>query len=446
MEQAHEAMARALARVMARAGAGGPVRDLQRLSGGANMESWRFACGTQAFVLRRAPSAQWLAGRVLDMAGEAAVIRLAHGAGVPAPRVVCELEPGDALGIGFVMECLPGSADPQGALAGGAALAADIAGAMARIHAIDPVRAAFLPVLDARAGVEGLVAQFEAAGGDRPLIALGLAWLRANLPPAVRPCVVHGDLRIGNVMVAEGRLSGVLDWELAHLGDGHEDLAYGCMAVWRFGRVDRAAFGLADVEALAQAYAAAGGDAFDAARFRFWLVYRTVWWALGCLQMGRAWRDGSDRSLERVVVARRAGEQELDLLMLLEAEAPGVERARALPPSAPANAAPVGEPDAGEILTTVSEWLAATVKPLLAGRERWELAVAQNALGIVRRELAGRPQAADRALAQDILAGRASLQTPGLLAALRRRALDVAAADMPKYPALALARAGWETQ
>ena len=41
----------------------------------------------------------------------------------------------------------------------------------------------------------------------------------------------------------------------------------------------------------------------DPARFRFWLVYRTLWWALGCLDMGRYWREGHDRSLERVVIA-----------------------------------------------------------------------------------------------------------------------------------------------
>jgi len=256
--------------------------------------------------------------------------------------------------------------------------------------------------------------------------------------------VVHGDLRIGNVMVEAGHLSGVLDWELAHLGDGHEDLAYGCMTVWRFGRLDKPGLGLTDLATLARAYEAAGGERFDPARFRFWLVYRTVWWALGCLDMGKAWRSGADRSLERVVVARRAGEQELDLLLLLETDAPPVERDRPLPAAATPVAEREGEPAAGEILTAVSEWLAAAVKPHLAGRERWELAVAQNALGIVRRELAGRPATADAPLAHAILAGEADLATPGLLADLRRRALATLSADMPKYPALALARASWE--
>lgn len=446
-------MERLLEAAMQRMGVPGRITGLQRLSGGANMESWLFACGDDPheaprFVLRRAPSAEWIAARPLGMAGEAEVIRQAHAGGVAAPQVVGELETGDDLGIGFVMRCLPGTADPETVLSTpadrAATLAADLGSAMARIHALDPSRLPLLPRLDPAQGVEGLARQFTEAGGDRPLIALGLHWLRAHLPPPVAPVVVHGDFRVGNLMVEACRLSGVLDWELAHLGDGHEDLAYGCMTVWRFGRLERQGFGLTDVDTLARAYEAAGGEAFDAARFRFWLVYRTVWWALGCLSMGQAWRSGSDRSIERVVVARRCAEQELDLLLLLEGDAPEAERARALPPSPVSPAGGNGEPSAPEILTAISEWLAATVKDKLAGRERWELAVAQNALGIVRREWAGRAPPTDRALADDLLAGRQSLATPGLLATLRARALSTLAADMPKYPALAAARTLWE--
>ncbi len=440
-----DGLADGLEQVMTRAGWRGMVTGLLRLSGGANMQSWRFEIGGEAFVLRRAPSAEWVANRQLDMAKEAAVIRCARAGGVPAPEVVAELTPEDDLGLGFIMRCVPGSPDPENALSSPPALLGEIAAAMAGVHALDPAALPFLPVLEPAAGVEVLAAQFEEAGGDRPPIALGLAWLRANLPPPAPLAVLHGDLRIGNIMVEGGRLSAVLDWELAHLGDVHEDLAFGCMTVWRFGRLDKRGFGLGQIEDLARAYEAAGGTMFDPARFRFWLVYRTVWWALSALSMGKGWRSGADRSLERVVVARRAAEQDLDLLLLLEAEAPEAERARPLPPAPPPPAC-AGEPSAAEILTAISEWLAATVKPhMAAGRERFELAVAQNALGIVRRELAGRPSPHDRALCEAILAGRTTLAEPGLLAILRRRALDTLAADMPKYPALSEARRIWES-
>jgi aminoglycoside phosphotransferase (APT) family kinase protein len=69
---------------MMRAGHPGAVTGLLRLSGGANMQSWRFELGGEAFVLRRAPSDEWVATRQLDMAKEAEVIRVAR-AGVLAP-------------------------------------------------------------------------------------------------------------------------------------------------------------------------------------------------------------------------------------------------------------------------------------------------------------------------------------------------------------------------
>ena len=445
----NHALADALGQVMARAGLSGEVAALERLSGGANMESWAFACGGQGYVLRRAPSPEVMVGRPLDHAGEAAVIRAAHAAGVIAPEIVAELSPDDGIGSGFVMRRLAGTAAPESALGvdkvgGGAALLRDLGTALAAIHRIDPATMTVVPRLDPAAGVEGLAAQFAQHGGDRPIVALGLAWLRANLPPPIAPRLIHGDFRIGNLMTEGGRLTGVLDWELAHLGDPHEDLAFGCMTVWRVSRPDRPGFGLDTLAELFAAYEAAGGMPVDPARFRFWTIYRTFWWALGCLQMGGFWRAGHDRSVERVVVARRTAEQELDLLLLLEDLAPKPERQRPLPPAQAPLEPGSGEPSGAEILTAISEWLASDIKPLVSGRGKFDLAVARNALGIVARELEQRPAASDAELSADLVSGKVDLATPGILTKLRRMALDKLTADMPKYPALAAARAQWE--
>ena len=433
-----------LTAALARVGRPAPVA-LERLSGGANMESWRFTSGDNAYVLRRAPSLEMMSGRALDHAGEAALIRAAGNAGVTAPEVLVELQPGDGIGSGFVMRCLPGTPDPAIILAGDQPdqLLADFARELAAIHRI-PVTGLAAPNMDTGAALGELKARYLSYGGDRPILALALRWLEQNLPAPVAPRLVHGDFRIGNILVEHGRLTGVLDWELAHLGDPHEDLAFGCMTVWRFARPDRPAFGLGPVDALAKVYAEAGGAEFEPERFRFWLVYRTFWWALGCLQMGALWRSGIDRSHERVVVARRTAEQELDLLLLLEGQAPAAERERPLPPPPLPLTPAQGEPSGAEILTAVSEWLAADIKPLVSGRGKFDLAVARNALGIVARELDQRPLAADAALAAQLLAGVADLTTPGVLARLRRMALGKLTADMPKYPALATARALWE--
>ncbi len=386
----------------------------------------------------------------MDHAGEAALIRAARAGGVMAPEVVAELAPADGIGSGFIMRAMPGTAEPNAilAVADPDALIRDIARELAATHNL-PTAGLPAPVMDTAAALAELTARFRTYGGDRPILALAARWLADNLPPPASPRLVHSDFRLGNLLVETeganvGRLAGVLDWEIAHLGDPHEDLAFGCMTVWRFSRPDRPGYGLTTLDHLFREYEAAGGVTIDPDRFRFWTVYRTFWWALGCLQMGGFWRAGQDRSVERVVIGRRTSEQELDLLLLLEDLAPEEERSRPLPP-APRPAAPgTGEPSAGEILQAVSEWLGGDMKALVSGRDKFNLAVARNALGIVARELAQRPSATDADLSADLLAGRADLTTPGMLARLRRMALDKLSADVPKYPALVEARTRWE--
>lgn len=408
------------------------------------MESWRFACGNAAFVLRRAPSLAFMEGRPYGHATEAALIEAARAQGVTAPEVVAVLEEADGLGSGFIMRALPGTADPKVILGcdDPGALLRQIARDLARIHRLRPADVPEgVPVMDTRTAIADLKAQFIEAGGDRPIIALGLKWLEDNCPPEVEPVLNHGDYRMGNLLVEGSALTGVLDWELAHFGDPHEDLAFGCMAVWRFHRYDRPALGLGSIADYLVAYEAEAGVAIDPARFRFWTIYRTVWWALGCLKMAAQWRSGADRMLERVVISRRTSEQELDLLLLLEEDAPQAEQARPLAPlitTCPGK----GEADSGEIATAISEWLA-SLKDRLTGHDRFQLAVARNALGMISRESRCITRIEDSQLAADLLSGTASLRSDGLLARLRRDALGKLAVDIPKYPALSAARHKW---
>jgi len=449
-----------LARVCARVGLGALSSQPQRLTGGAVMESWRFGCGDAAFVLRRAPSLAFMEGRPYGHATEAALIEAARAKGVTAQEVVAVLEEADGLGSGFVMRALPGTADPKVILGcdDPDGLLREVARDLARIHRLRQSDVPDgVPVMDYRAAIADLKQQFLDAGGDRPIIALGLKWLEDNvgllshpqpLPQAGGESFVlnHGDYRMGNLLVEASRLTGVLDWELAHFGDRHEDLAFGCMAVWRFVRYDRPALGLGSIEDYIAAYEAESGTKVDPARFRFWTIYRTVWWALGCLKMAAQWRSGADRMLERVVISRRTSEQELDLLLLLEEDAPEVERAREVAKPFISRARvlpPKGDATVEELVTAVSEWLD-TVKHRMKGHDRFQLAVARNALGIVAREMDIEYSEIDRQdLSEYFLSGDDSLNSKGLLAQLRFDALEMIKVDSPKYPALAVARKKW---
>lgn len=413
------------------------------------MESWAFdwdaGDSPRAYVLRRAPSADYMEGRPYAHVDEAALVIAAHDAGVKAPEVIGVLGDQDGMGTGYIMRRIIGEVNPAKILAAPPpSLLSDLGRELARIHAVPADRIpAAIPALDIAAELAEYKQRFLDYGGDRPIIALAIKWCEDNLPEPAASVLVHGDYRMGNIMVDENGLAGVLDWELSHLGDPHDDLAYGCMTVWRFGQLDRPAFGVGALEEYFAAYRQAGGAAVDPQRFHFWLIFRTLWWALGCLQMGEAWRSGADATVERVVIGRRTAEQELDLLMLLEGEAPEAERNRALPSSPAAPPKPNGEPATQEIVQAVRDWLRDTIKPGTSGHAKFEVAVAMNALGIVMRDLDANVSAEDKAQTDAILTGAVTLADSGVLAQLRRSALDKCAVDSPKYAALACARNLW---
>jgi len=76
--------------------------------------------------------------------------------------------------------------------------------------------------------------------------------------------LVHGDFRMGNLIVDDSGLAAVLDWELTHIGEAYEDLAWFCIRAWRFGAPETlGAGGLGSVEAFLRAYEEASGTAVD---------------------------------------------------------------------------------------------------------------------------------------------------------------------------------------
>ncbi len=434
------ALARFVRRVL---GGNATPENLQRLTGGANMESWSFDYGDQGYVLRYSPSAELMAGRAYGHDVEAAIVRAAFAAGVQAPEIVVEVEPANALGSGYLMRRVEAEVNPAKILASPpASLLTDLARELAAIHQVPIGDLPILPATDAPALLADLQTKFITYGGDRPVMALAFKWLEDRLPDPAQPVLLHGDFRIGNIMADANGLAAVLDWELAHIGDRHQDLAFGCINSWRFGFIDRPAFGVGSLDDFWVAYEAVSGITVEPDRFRWWLVYSTLWWGICCLQMTEIWRSGLDAGLERAVIGRRASETEVDLLMLLEEDAPPAERGRTATPRA-AEVRRMGEPSTVEMLEALSNWIETDIKSGAQGRDRFMASVALNALGMLQREAAHPVDVHDKGLSDDLLAGRKSLATPGLLAELKTQSLAKLAADQPKYSALAGAKQKW---
>ncbi|HEV7575218.1 MAG TPA: phosphotransferase family protein [Caldimonas sp.] len=68
-----------------------------------------------------------------------------------------------------------------------------------------------------------------------PLAEWGIRWLKANCPVAPRVAIVHGDYRTGNFLEVGGHITSILDWELVHLGDPHEDLGWASLPMYMGG-------------------------------------------------------------------------------------------------------------------------------------------------------------------------------------------------------------------
>jgi aminoglycoside phosphotransferase (APT) family kinase protein len=259
---------------------------------------------------------------------EAACVRLASRAGVPVAEVLLASDDPSYVGSPFhVSRRVEGMTVPRHVLravaarpALGSTLTRQCAMALASLHGIAPdqVPAAVSRLVEPTptyAYAEHLQSVASSVPMS-PVIALGRRWLSHNHPDPPRPALVHGDMRNGNLVVDGGGLAAVIDWELAHVGDPMEDLAWLCLRCWRFLADDRQVGGFGDLADLRIAYEEAGGIwRHDA--FHWWKVARTMWWCLVLRLQAEAFESGLSSSLVLAASGRRVAELEYDLLMLI---------------------------------------------------------------------------------------------------------------------------------
>lgn len=179
-------------------------------------------------------------------------MRSLEGSAVPAPRAYWSSDDATLLGAPFLFcEKLAGAAVvpwvpattpplPEGYRL---SLAAEFVDALAALHrlpwATQPI-AELAQGITAGNAARSAVAHW-AAAIERwamrpfPLADWGIRWLERHAPAAPRVAIVHGDFRTGNFLETDGHITGILDWELVHLGDPHEDLAWVSLPMYKGG-------------------------------------------------------------------------------------------------------------------------------------------------------------------------------------------------------------------
>lgn len=290
----------------------------RRLPAGASRETWLLdrASGAPLVLRLNTPGA-------LDadaLLREAGLMRSAAEAGVPSPVVLADGVGTGALAHGFVlMAHVDGESVPQRILREAefadlrAGFAATCGGILARLHAMDVSRVApVLPDADQLDEWSGVLAS---QPEPHPILEHVAAWLRRHRPEPVPAGPVHGDFRLGNLIVGPEGVRAVLDWELAHRGDPHEDLGWLSLRPWRFGREPEVA-GCGTLDELVAGYAAAGGEV-DRARIRWWQVLGCFRWGVICLHQAGRHLSGAERSVELAAVGRRVAEAEYDAMLLI---------------------------------------------------------------------------------------------------------------------------------
>ncbi|WP_020106561.1 phosphotransferase family protein [Nocardia sp. 348MFTsu5.1] len=388
------------------------VGEPRQLTGGASRQTWAVdvhdAQGRSIpVVLRRDPPGQGDADR---MRGEAACLRAAAAAGVPVPALLAAGDTAPGIDAPYlVMDKVEGEAlprrlqrDPEFAQVR-EHLAEDMGYAIGLIHRVDTTS---LAMLDSTDPVDAIETVYRDLNEPRPTVEVGLRWLRANRPEKRPDTLVHGDFRIGNLLIDGTGITAVLDWELAHLGDPIEDLGWLCVRAWRFGAAAPVA-GIGTREQLLDGYQRATGVRPSAAELHWWETFATLKWLVLSRFQAERHLGGAEYSLELAAIGRRVCESEYDLLLILD-----LLDETATPASVAPRPTLHDRPELAEIFDLVSKTLTDDIAPALDGhdRERYLIRITANLLRIAARQVAA-GDGADIALEELLRAVGAASET-----------------------------------
>lgn len=268
------------------------IAGVRRFHGGASRETYAIDIeakgASQALILRCDPGDSLIE---TPRAVEFAAYRSFEDSGVPVPRAISLCE--DATLIGspfFVMQRIEGGEavspfTPDAYGENRDAIGRQFFEFLGKINGVDALssplaRLVECPALDQcwTRELDYWTGQVEKNGLDpEPILMAAVRWLRNNPPPpAQRLSIIHGDFRNGNVLHdGAGHILAVLDWEMAHIGDPLEDLAWALDPLWNLQDASRAA-GLIDRGEAIRLWEGASGLRFDEAAFAWWEMFATV--------------------------------------------------------------------------------------------------------------------------------------------------------------------------
>ncbi len=320
-----EELASALSKKLLEVGIEGKVSNLEPLTGGASKEIWKFevsnAKQSAKMILRRGSGIE--GPLAIKTADEARIQKEVIKVGAPVPIILAVSKNDEELGDSYIMHFVEGESIARKILRDKEykkalpILAYQCGEAIAKIHNVDINNFSFLPKKPAEDQLEDLYSTYQSFEQPSPVFEYAYLWLKEQDFGNFQESLVHGDFRLGNIIVNAEGLQSIIDWELAHIGNPLQDLGWVCGNSWRFGKNDKVVGGFGEIEDLLEGYNSISKLKVDKEMVKCWQVFGTFRWGVICLIQAYAHLNGTINSIEKAAIGRRVSETEIDIVDLL---------------------------------------------------------------------------------------------------------------------------------
>ena len=303
----------------------GEIMNLEPLTGGASKEIWKFEVNANGksdrYILRRGSGVEGpLAIKTSD---EAKIQKTVRKLGAQVPEIVAVSSVDEELGDAYIMKFVYGESIARKILRDEEykntlpKLAFECGQSIAKIHQADINEFPFLPSKTVFEQINDLYQTYVSFNQPSPVFEYTHLWLKKQNFGEINDALVHGDFRLGNIIVDKDGLKSVIDWELAHIGNPLQDLGWICGNSWRFGNTDKVVGGFGDLTDLLKGYNSVSNYHVDENMVKAWQVFGTFRWGVICLIQASAHLTGSINSVEKAAIGRRVSETEIDIVDLL---------------------------------------------------------------------------------------------------------------------------------
>ena len=303
----------------------GKVSELIPLTGGASAETWKFTFSdkkkSEQLILRKGSGKK--SPLAVLKSDEAEIQKKVRSSGAPVPEIVAISSDDKDLGDAYLMNLIPGESIARKILRdkkfseARQKLAFQCGEALAKIHSVDTNDFRQVPKKPIRKELERLNLTYKSFNQPLPVFEYAFKWLNQQDFTTRKDALVHGDFRLGNLMIDESGLAAVIDWEMVSIGNPMLDIGWMCINSWRFGQSEKVVGGFGDLEEFLEGYSSISNEEIDHEEVKIWQVLGTLRWGVICLIQVYAHLNGDINSLEKAAIGRRVSETEIDLVDLL---------------------------------------------------------------------------------------------------------------------------------